>query len=92
MSQCYLLLIGGYETVGSALSFALYHIVRDPQIEEKVLQEIHEVLGDKVSKVYLSKDNYMDLSKEKILFSFLISICNQGQHEQQLFSYSYNYS
>ena len=63
MSQCYLLLIGGYETVGSALSFALYHIVRDPRIEEKVLQEIHEVLGDKVSKVVLSKDNHIDLGK-----------------------------
>jgi cytochrome P450 len=39
------LLVGGYETSTHASAWMLYYIARDPQIQERVLDEVDRVLG-----------------------------------------------
>ena len=39
--------IAGQETTANTLSFALYEIIRNPCVEEKLLHEINEVLGER---------------------------------------------
>lgn len=43
--QILTLLVAGHETTSGALSFALYHLTREPEILAKVRAELDEVLG-----------------------------------------------
>lgn len=53
--------IAGQETTANSLSFALYEIIRNPHVEEKLLNEVNEVLGE---RDYIDFD---DLAKLKYL-------------------------
>ena len=53
--------IAGQETTANSLSFALYEIIRNPNVEEKLLNEVNEVLGE---RDYIDFD---DLTKLKYL-------------------------
>ena len=53
--------IAGQETTANSLSFALYEIIRNPHVEEKLLNEVNEVLGE---RDYIDFD---DLTKLKYL-------------------------
>ena len=39
-------LIAGHETTSGALSFALYYLLRDPELLQRAIDEVDEVLGD----------------------------------------------
>ena len=39
--------IAGQETTSNLLSFALYEVIRNPHVEEKLLNEVNEVLGER---------------------------------------------
>ena len=39
--------IAGQETTTNSLSFALYEIIRNPHVEEKLLNEVNDVLGER---------------------------------------------
>ena len=43
-----MLFIGGYDTRASALSFFLYNMAVYPDIQDKLVQEITHIVGDKV--------------------------------------------
>lgn len=43
--QILTLLVAGHETTSGALSFALYHLTRDPEVLARVRAELDEVLG-----------------------------------------------
>jgi len=44
--QVLTLLVAGHETTSGALSFALYHLAREPEVLARVRAELDEVLGD----------------------------------------------
>ena len=39
-------MIAGYDTTGSALSFACYQLSKNPEVQEKLRREIDDVMGD----------------------------------------------
>jgi cytochrome P450 len=60
ISQCFLLLLAGYETTASTLHYALFHLAKLPEIQTRVQNEIDEVVGDSEHITYdhLSKLKY----------------------------------
>ena len=61
IDECLTMFIAGQETTANSLSFALYEIIRNPHVEEKLLNEINDVLGE---RNYVEFD---DLAKLKYL-------------------------
>ena len=53
--------VAGQETTANSLAFTLYEIIRHPDVEAKILDEIDEVLGNKENV------NFEDLAKLKYL-------------------------
>ena len=53
--------IGGHETTANSLAFAVYEILSNPHVEAKLLNEIHEVLGER------EEVQFNDLSKLKYI-------------------------
>ncbi|KAH7718788.1 cytochrome P450 3A24-like protein [Aphelenchoides avenae] len=56
------LLVAGYETTASTLQFALYQIAHTPEVQERALEEIEEVIGDSEQITYeqIKKLQYLD--------------------------------
>lgn len=48
LAQSFILLIAGYETTGTTLHFALYFLAKLPEIQQKALEEIEQVVRDSV--------------------------------------------
>ena len=48
LSNLFLFLLAGYDTTSGTLSFLLYNLAVHPEIQEKLAQEIEDVVGDKV--------------------------------------------
>ena len=48
LSNLFLFLLAGYDTTSGTLSFLLYNLAVHPDIQEKLAQEIEDVVGDKV--------------------------------------------
>lgn len=61
----------GHDTTSSAVSFALYCIAGDKEVQQKIVKEIHEVIGeDKREPVTLQKLNdlqYLDCVLKEVL-------------------------
>ena len=60
MAQALAFLLGGYETSGSTLSFALYELARHPEIHQRLRAEILQVLSK--HDVKLTYDGIQDMS------------------------------
>lgn len=46
----------GHDTTTSAISFCLYEISRHPEVQKRLVQEIHEVLGDDTQRPVTLRD------------------------------------
>ena len=61
----------GHDTTASAICFALHHIAQDPRIQEKIVREIHEVIGDDINASVTLRDinelHYLDLVVKETL-------------------------
>jgi len=56
------ILLAGHETTANATAFTFYLLSAHPEIEQKVIQEVDEVLGDRVPTFdEVSKLKYLDL-------------------------------
>lgn len=44
VAQCFVFFFGGFETSSSTMSFALFELAKKPHIQEKVRQELFDVL------------------------------------------------
>jgi cytochrome P450 len=58
LSQSVGIMAAGYETTGVLLNFALYHIAKLPEIQERLHAEIDEVVGDSVSRNWRDVSNW----------------------------------
>ena len=52
MAQCVMFFLVGYETTANALSFLMFLLALNPEIQQKLYEEILETLDD---QVYLGK-------------------------------------
>ncbi|CAF4959474.1 unnamed protein product [Pieris macdunnoughi] len=46
ISNAAIMLLGGFETSGSALTFTLYHLAHEPEIQQKIYDEVSKVIGE----------------------------------------------
>ena len=60
VAQALVFLLGGYETSGSTLSFALYELALHPEIQQGLRAEILQVLSEHGGK--LTYDGIQDMS------------------------------
>jgi cytochrome P450 len=62
LGQAFIVLNAGYETTATTLMNIVYIIAKLPEIQEKMRDEIMEVIGDKAEIVYedLSKLKYIN--------------------------------
>lgn len=58
-NQLITFLIAGHETTSGLLSYAIYRLITNPKIEEKLIQEVDQVLG----RDYDYKPTFSDLEK-----------------------------
>ena len=75
IGQCLLFFLAGYETTASTISFLIYNLTIHPDIQEKVYQEIVDVVGDRVKHTLQELQEFLPYSKglkiviyEKIYF------------------------
>ncbi|XP_055529188.1 probable cytochrome P450 9f2 [Wyeomyia smithii] len=65
IAQCFIFLIGGFDTVSTAATFLIYELVRSPEIQEKLYQEILEteksLNGKALTYDALQGMKYMDM-------------------------------
>lgn len=62
-AQCFLFFIAGFETSSTAITFALYELSKQPDIQENLREEIHETLAENNGKMTydsLMKMNYLN--------------------------------
>uniref|UniRef100_A0A914XLL0 Uncharacterized protein n=1 Tax=Plectus sambesii TaxID=2011161 RepID=A0A914XLL0_9BILA len=62
MSQLLIFLLAGYETTATTLHFALYMLAMHPEVQDKLVDEIHEVIGqtDEILYEHIGKFTYLD--------------------------------
>lgn len=63
-AQAFLFFFAGFETVSSAMSFALYELAVNPDVQEKLLEEIKEAdakNGGKFDYNSIQNMTYMDM-------------------------------
>ncbi|KAG2187291.1 hypothetical protein INT44_004976 [Umbelopsis vinacea] len=53
--------LAGHDTTSNALSFALYHLAANPQIQEKARKEVIDILGDGDDVVYPTASQCSDM-------------------------------
>ncbi|XP_014782074.2 cytochrome P450 3A14 [Octopus bimaculoides] len=63
LAQCVLLFLAGYETTASTLTFFTYLMALNPEHQEKLHQEIEDVLGE-VSILQLFRDFVANLIQD----------------------------
>nr|KAG5708248.1 hypothetical protein BaRGS_021182 [Batillaria attramentaria] len=61
LSQGFIVFIAGYETTSSTLRYLTYSLATNPDVQENLFNEIHDVVGDgDVTYEQLSKMTYLD--------------------------------
>ncbi len=50
LSQAILFLLAGYETTATTLTFLTHSLALNPECQDKLYNEVHRVVGDKVSR------------------------------------------
>ena len=48
LANALLFFVAGYDTTATSLSFFMYNMARYPDIQDKLMEEINTVVGDKV--------------------------------------------
>lgn len=48
ISNAILFFVAGYDTTATTLQFFLYNMAKNPEIQEKLFEEINDVMGQKV--------------------------------------------
>lgn len=59
-AQCFLFFIAGFDTSSTAMTFALYELAKNPEIQERLRDEIHKVLAENDGKI--TYDGLMKMS------------------------------
>ncbi|XP_059612265.1 probable cytochrome P450 9f2 [Phlebotomus argentipes] len=86
LAQCFLFLLAGFETTSSVLSFTAYEIAVNPDVQEKLFEEIKEISeelqGKKLSYDILQRMKYMDMVVSESMrkwpaAAFVDRICNK---------------
>lgn len=63
-AQCFVWFIGGYETSSITLTFTLFELTRNPDVQKKAQEEIDTVLnrnGGRLTYETLQEMNYLDM-------------------------------
>ena len=55
-----ILLVAGYDTTGTTLAFACYYLAKNPNVQEKLREEVEEIIGD--SDKQLTYDNLQNMT------------------------------
>ncbi|EFP13156.1 CRE-CYP-13A2 protein [Caenorhabditis remanei] len=78
VGQCFLFLIGGFDTTALALSYVTYCLATNPEVQKKVQEEVDREFGDKdVEFDKLGRLKYMDcVLKETLRLYPLAAISN----------------
>lgn len=67
-------MFAGHDTTTSGITFTLYCLAKHPKVQEKVIKEIHEVMGKDIKKPItlqmLNELHYMDLVLKEVLRMF----------------------
>ena len=63
IAQCMLFFLAGYETTASTISFLVYNLTINPDIQEKVYEEIMDVVGNQVQNFALVEGEICPLKK-----------------------------
>lgn len=62
-AQCFLFLVAGFESSSSAISFCLLELSKDTSVQERLRQEVDDVLGETNGQITydaLKRMTYMD--------------------------------
>ena len=49
LANALLFFVGGYDTTSTSLSFFMYSMALNPECQDKLVEEINKVVGDKVT-------------------------------------------
>lgn len=49
LAQSFTFILAGYETTSNALAYATYCLALNPEVQDKLIKEIDESIGDNVS-------------------------------------------
>ena len=63
-----LFFVAGYDTTSTSLSFFLYNMALHPEVQDKLMEEITRVVGDKVSSCLLLDSTYLRRQQFNVLF------------------------
>uniref|UniRef100_A0A1L8E4L3 Putative cytochrome n=1 Tax=Nyssomyia neivai TaxID=330878 RepID=A0A1L8E4L3_9DIPT len=65
VAQCFLFLLAGFESISASLSFVVYEIGVNPEIQNKVYEEVKsvndELKGERITYEKLQKMKYLDM-------------------------------
>ena len=82
VSTAIVILVAGYDTTGTTLSWACYELAKNPDVQEKLRVEIEEVMGDSTSDLTyddLQSMTYLDqVISETLRFHTPISILRRA--------------
>ncbi|XP_031638904.1 probable cytochrome P450 6d5 [Contarinia nasturtii] len=76
-AQTYLFFAAGFETSSSTLSFCMYELAKNPEIQEKVHEEIDRVLaqhGGKVTYDSVTEMKYLENCIDETLRKFIVAV------------------
>lgn len=78
VGQAVLFLLAGFETVSTALAFALYELALQPRVQRRLAREIRDVTRDKGSVDYntIQSMKYLDMVVSGTLMAELFLIYN----------------
>lgn len=84
-AQAFVFLAAGFETAASTTSFCLYELAKAPEVQQKVMREIDDVLsnhGGKVTYQAIQDMHYMDMVMNETLrlyasLPFLSRVCTE---------------
>ncbi|KAL3094052.1 hypothetical protein niasHT_027380 [Heterodera trifolii] len=82
-AQSFIILVAGFETTGATLSFAVYMLAIESEIQEKLREEVIEVLGENemITYEHLKRMNYLRAFVQETLRMFPVApkmnrVCN----------------
>ena len=67
LAQAFMFFFGGYDTTASAISFLLYLLAVNPEIQEELYQEIVNVTKEKVLNFFWKKKQLEDVIFEPLV-------------------------